>query len=188
MRERVFSDRLLVATEIFPDVFDPAWVTNVTAIAELQCKPRASNPNLFGYFADNELDWSGGWHSDSRSILDWFLLRDTTTPGRTAALLFLKQRYVDIAKLSAAWRVQNCSSWDDLAKHAPFAMTEKRQADCDDFLTTTADLYHNITTSAIRSADPNHMVLGYRYYGIQQNVLLSAAKFVDVIDYHGKRV
>jgi hypothetical protein len=41
---------------LFPDVFDPAWAKNVSSIAELQCKPRKENPNLFGYFADNELD------------------------------------------------------------------------------------------------------------------------------------
>ena len=169
---------------LFPDVFDPAWAKNVSSIAELQCKPRKENPNLFGYFADNELDWSGGW-SGSHSILDWFLLRLTATPGHTVALDFLQQRYDnDIAKLCKAWSVTGCSSWDDLAKHAPFTMTNQRQMGCDDFLTITADKYHNITTPAIRTADPNHLVLGYRYYGIQTNVLLSAAKFVDVVDYH----
>lgn len=177
-------DWVQTTQSLFPDVFDPAWAMNVSAIAEVQCKPRASNANLFGYFADNELDWSGSWHSESHSILDWFLLRSTGTPGRAAAMSFLQARYDDVANLSAAWGLKNCSSWSDLPKLAPFAMTAARQIDCDHFLTVTADLYHNITTTAIRSADPNHLVLGYRYYGIQANVLRSAAKFVDVIDYH----
>ena len=62
--------------------FDAAWAKNVTAIATKQCAPRASNPDLLGYFADNELDWSGrDLHKDSNSILDWYLLRPSATPG-----------------------------------------------------------------------------------------------------------
>jgi hypothetical protein len=163
---------------MFPDVFDPAWVANVSTIAALQCKPRASNPNLLGYFPDNELDWSG-------TIIDRFLKLAPTTPGGAEALRFLQQRYNnDITKLTKAWNVKECSSWSDLPNHAPFSMTAERSADCAAFLTIVADQYHSVTTSAIRTADPNHLVLGYRYYGIQKAVLLSAAKHVDVIDYH----
>jgi hypothetical protein len=77
--------------------------------------------------------------------------------------------------------VKGCSSWNDFANHAPFAMTKQRSTDCAAFLTVVADKYHSVTTSAIRTADPNHLVLGYRYYGIQQAVLLSAAKSVHWI-------
>ena len=38
---------------LFPDVFDKEWKVNVTKIADRECKPRASNQNVLGYFADN---------------------------------------------------------------------------------------------------------------------------------------
>jgi len=127
-------------------------------------------------------------HKDSHSLLDWFLLRPAgqTIVGRKASYDFLRKRYAGDAKaLGAAWNITNgLRSWDELPSKAPFKMTEKRQADCDSFATIVADKYHEITTTAIRKADPNHMVLGYRYYGIYPPVLKSASKYVDVIDYH----
>ena len=172
---------------LFPDVFDPAWKTNVSKIAERECKPRASNQNVLGYFADNELDWSGqDLHRDSNSLLDWFLLRPDgqTTAGRNQSYAFLRKRYAGAEALGAAWGIAGLRSWADLPSKAPFKMTAQRQLDCDAFTTIVADKYHAITTTAIRQNDPNHMVLGYRYYSINRPVLGSPSAWVDMIDYH----
>ena len=43
----------------FPNVFHPDWEKFCDERAARLCAPQRDNPNLFGYFFDNELDWSG---------------------------------------------------------------------------------------------------------------------------------
>ena len=134
-------------------MFDPAWKTNVSKIAERECKPRASNQNVLGYFADNELDWSGqDLHRDSNSLLDWFLLRPDgqTTAGRNQSYAFLRKRYAGAEALGAAWGIAGLRSWADLPSKAPFKITAQRQRDCDAFTTIVADKY-STTRSPRRS-------------------------------------
>ena len=58
---------------------------------------------MLGYFPDNELNWAGT-DKRSNSLLDWFLLRVNSTPGRTAARSFLQARYNgSISELNRAW-------------------------------------------------------------------------------------
>ena len=91
---------------------------------------------------------------------------DTHDPAYgPSRLSFLRERYATAAALGAAWAIPGLRSWGELPGEAPYTMTAARQADCDAFTTRVADAYHEITTAAIRANDPNHMVLGYRYYG-----------------------
>jgi hypothetical protein len=132
---------------IFPDVFDPAWAARVEVVAERECAPRAINPDLLGYFPDNELNWGGSWEENGRtishSLLTWFLVRSSPTPGLAAATQFLQMRYDNsIAKLNAAWGTK-AASWATLGAEAPFPTptTAARAADEDAFLSFAADRY-----------------------------------------------
>jgi agarase len=196
---------------LFPDVFDPAWARRVRAVAERECAPRRAAKNLLGYFPDNELNWAGHWpagHGCSRqhpascistSLLTWFLLRPPATAGARAALAFAQQRYNgSLAALNAAWGTA-APTWAALGAGAPFPMPPSAARAADDalFLGAAAERYHNITTSAIRAADPHHLVIGYRQNGalgddpaldpaaeLLYPVLSAAGRWVDVLDYH----
>ena len=196
---------------IFPDVFDDAWRARVTSVAAMECTPRRDAPNLLGYFADNELNWQGHWpvghgctrqhpgNCTSTSLLTWFLLEhDGAAVGAAVALAFVKERYADLAALNAAWGT-HAQSWQVLGAAAPypFPATAARVADEDAFLALAADRYHSITSTAIRAADPNHLIFGYRLNGARGDdpaddpegelllpLLRSASEWVDILDYH----
>lgn len=159
----------------------------------------------------------------SNSLLTWFLLdvrgkgggagapSNTAkpsraagqTPGAAAATAWLQKRYNgSIASLNKAWNT-TAASWDVLGKAAPYPLpaTPQRISDEDAFLTVVADKYHSTTAGAIRAADPNHLIIGYRLYGrfsddpavdpsheIYKPVAVSAGKHVDVLDYHSYSV
>ena len=191
----------------FPDVFEQSWAASVQAIAEHECAPRRDNPNLLGYFPDNELNWFGHWpagHGCSRqhpgnctstSLLTWFLLRPATSAGNLAARAFLTDRYHSLSALNAAWGT-TISSWSAVGAATPFpAPTAARAKDDADFLTIVSDKYHSTVARAIRAADPNHLIIGYRLNGkhgddpsvepddeILLPLVRSAAKYVDILD------
>jgi len=70
------------------DVWDPWYGRRVEEEAEKQLKARlATDPDLIGYFIDNELPWWGGapWRSGGGTLLDLYLGLTRTAPGRIKA-------------------------------------------------------------------------------------------------------
>jgi hypothetical protein len=59
-------------------------------------------------------------------------------------------------------------------------------ADCDAFVAVIAEQYFELCVSAIRAADPNHLVIGSRFgYQPQSSVIASAGRYLDVISFNG---
>ena len=149
------------SSKLFP-VFDKGF--------ETYCEMRASelvefkdDPNLFGYFFDNELNFA-------RDMLDRYLKLPESEEGYivTAEWLGKKGRTLD-SPLSDAIR--------------------------DEFRAFLMDRYYSVASTAIRKADPNHMLLGNRFYwndriyfddnqsGMFTNPLVfqTAGKYLDVL-------
>lgn len=143
------------------------------------------------YFPDNELNWEGRWPANSPSIseslLTWFLLRPAGTPGLSSATNFLMQRYNgSLSALNTAWGT-SATSWSTLGRAAPYPTpaTTARSGDESDFLALVAERYHKTIATAIRAVDPNHLIIGYRYYGAVLKPLAAAVgRHFDVVDYH----
>ena len=58
-------------------------------------------------------------------------------------------------------------------------------ADSDEFAAMAAERYFNLTTGAIRAADPNHLVLGCRFALVPALVVIKAAgRHVDVVSFN----
>ena len=143
----------------FPDVFDPAFAAHAAARASELCAPDADNGGILGWFIDNELRWGPDWRGPDE-LLALFLALPPDTPGRFAASSFLRARgHADAASAS--------------------------DVDCDAFAARVAERYFAVTVTAIKGADPNHLVLGCRFaLPPRTSVLRAAAHAVDVISFN----
>jgi glycosyl hydrolase family 42 (putative beta-galactosidase) len=200
------SFHLHQAEQHFPDVFDPQFDAHVRQSARRLCSGWQRNPNILGIFTDNELHWSPNGAGNDE-LLTQYLNLPPRRPGRSAAIDFLQQRYANIESLNAIWQTP-ARSWEQFANldtikqpylRPPFTPDEAPErranqadpkraafsADSDAFAGIVADRYFDITVSAIKEADPNHLILGCRFRsppGTQ--VLSAAASYLDVISFN----
>jgi agarase len=192
---------------IFPDVFDPDFKAYCHEEARKRCLPLKNDPNLLGWFIDNELRWGPDLRSQEELLVS-FLNLAPHAPGRDAALSLLRQRYPDIARFNDIWGT-SFPSWQEAVRAHQFATppgTDRRAAyapnvggaqtsskaaalafvaDCDAFLVLLAERYFRVTQEAIKSADPNHLVLGCRFSIVPaEPVVVAAGKYLDVIAFN----
>ncbi|MGB7576399.1 MAG: agarase [Pseudolabrys sp.] len=188
----------------FPDVFNPDFDHHVRERARDLCAKRSDDQSLLGWFIDNELRWGPDWRGPDEVLMLFLALRPAT-PGRTAALAWLRQRYPDFTAFNSTWRTP-AQSWDTLnalsridspyprspiyqrnarEEHAANRVNQARAAfiaDCDAFAALVAERYFKLTCAAIRAADPHHLVLGCRFaYVPSPGVTKAAARHTDVI-------
>jgi hypothetical protein len=187
----------------FPDVFDPDFGHHIRGRACDLCAKRRHDQNILGWFTDNELRWGPDWRGPDE-VLALFLALQPVTPGRTAALAWLRQRYPDFTAFNSTWRTP-AQSWDSLNALPRIDAPHRRDpiyqriaceedaanradqsraafiADCDAFATLVAERYFKLTCAAIKAADPNHLVLGCRFaYIPSPGVIETAARHTDV--------
>ncbi len=142
----------------FPDVFDPDFVNSVDRNAARQCAIRKNDPWLLGYFTDNELRWGPDWRSKD-SLLETFMKMREGSPGRTRVDQFLAER--------------GCMDGTPT------------EADKAAFLELVAREYFKTCSTAIRKADPNHLILGCRFAGYAPDPVLKALReSVDLVSYN----
>lgn len=107
--------------------------------------------------------WLLGYYTDnempwSPKMLERYLALKENEPGRLAAEAWLKGKNISKEKITDAHR--------------------------DEFLQFAAERYFEITTSAIRAVDPNHMVLGARFHDTVINfdpIFTAAGKYCDIV-------
>ncbi len=193
--------------QIFPDVFDPAFSAHLRERANNHCTKRCNEVGLLGTFIDNELYWSPDWRG-ADELLTLFLNLPSHRPGRVAAIARLQEHYRDFLEFNAIWQTP-ARSWEEFGTighvEPPFfrmppggpndALETKANlanparaafsADCDAFLAVVADQYFEVCVSAIKAADPNHLVIGSRFgYQPQSSVIAAAGRYLDVISFN----
>jgi len=187
----------------FPDVFDPVFSSHVRASAENLCMKRRNDVGLLGRFIDNELYWSPDWRGTDE-LLTLFLNLPSHRPGRLAAIARLQERYREFSQFNAVWSTP-ARSWEEFGAighvEAPFFRKPREApapapepgsparaaflADCDAFVAVVADQYFELCVSAIRAADPNHLVLGSRFgYPPHPAVIAAAGRYLDVVSFN----
>ncbi len=167
----------------FPNVFNPKFEEYCMKQARERCAPHKDDPWLIGYFIDNELEWYG------KSGKEWGLVDDIfkLPPGhsaKSALVKFLRDKYKNnLQAFNKAWGVKLSSFGEiDAMKEPLQANTEQGIKDKMEFVGIIADRYFRITTKAIKSADPNHLVLGCRFaWDAPEPVWVAAGKYCDVI-------
>lgn len=187
---------------VFPDVFDPEFESFVAADARRQIGDHAQDPQVLGWFTDNELRWGPDWRAKDELIVAFFNL-PSGTPGRDAAVVLVRSRHADITSLNAAWGTR-FADWAALERaegtqvafsRRPVASQNQETsravggeaffADCDAFLAILAERYFHATDAAIRAAAPRQLRFGCRFaYPPGAPVVASAAKYLDAISFN----
>ncbi len=143
----------------FPNVFHPDFPAWCDARARARCAPNKDDPWLFGYFLDNELAWWGRGAGDT-GLFEAVMKLDASHTAKTALREFLQSR-----------GVAGEPSRDD-----------KRA-----FLRLAAERYFSAATAAIRRHDPNHLILGARFAGLQGAdpiVWEVTGKYCDIVTFN----
>jgi agarase len=160
------------------DVFSQGFLTQAQQVVADAVVPRKNDPWLVGWQLDNEPKW------DSLG-LGPYLDRGLSAPGAQVAIAMLREEYGTVAALSKAWGVI-VTSWDDVLNAANSSAINATAfgLDSDRFMAIAATQYFNTTTTLIRQADPNHLILGVRNAKIPTAIIEPTGRFVDVIDQH----
>ncbi len=159
------------------DVYSPRFQATARQIAEKWCAPRAHDPDLLGYFSDNELRWGPDWRG-KQNMLTMYLRLPVHSPGRQQAVEFLRKKYGDrILRLDRAWRIHATR----FAAAPSVAGTEAFRQDSAVFLGMVARRYFQVCARAIHAADPNHLYLGAKFAGLPPDPVLRAASAADVV-------
>lgn len=192
-----------IPNQMFPDVFDRRFKAFAGMQAQKLCAPHRDDPNVIGWFSDNELRWTSdwrGWHE----LLPTFLRLPAKCPGRQAAIAWLQNRYGKFDAFNSVWRTggRDWMDLDAIAPDAPFIrdppyLHNKEQgaaaderciaffADCDAFAGVVAERYFMVTVGAIKAADPNHLALGCRFaYPPAYAAIVAAGRHLDVISFN----
>lgn len=159
--ERGFVLNLHLPGTAFPNVFREGFEEDAFRLAEERCGPHRDDRLLVGYCIDNEL----AFHGRNRGLSQkWGLFeaarnKPATNTAHVALMQFLAKK--GIAR----------------PEDAPMNIREE-------FCRMVARRYFDVTTRAIRAADPNHLILGCRFASRFDWSDEEAGKFVDVLTFN----
>jgi len=163
------------------DLFDPASERKTLERAKKLTAKYRNDPNLVGYFTDNEVGW---WNAP---LFRWYLEQGWENHTKRALWQLLNDHYAgNWDRFLKDWVPQgSVRSFEDL-KQAGVALKMRIGGDgihlIDRFTYVCARRYYQLVNKALRLAHPGALVLGDRlplYYN--QNAVLAMADQVDVI-------
>ena len=165
-----------------PNVFHPQFAAACEWRAREQCAPFKDDPWLVGWFIDNELAW---WCESRATLATGLFDAVAALPPEHSAKKELERWISKKSELSPEGALKPRSG--HLSREAALNGGE---VDFDikvDFLRHYARTYYEKTTAAIRKADPNHMVMGSRYAGLNGAhpvVWEEAGRFCDIVTFN----
>ncbi len=142
-----------------PNVFHPDWPAFCDERARELCSKEKDDPDLLGWFIDNELAWGARRSQPATGLFDAVAALPPEHSARTAQDRFL------------------ASSGGSGAE--PPSLADKVA-----FLRFYAERYFSAACAAVRRHDPNHMILGCRFAGLESAdpvVWEEAGRFCDVV-------
>jgi hypothetical protein len=165
-----------------PDMFSPETVEQVIAAAD-SLSESIEDPYLIGYFLDNELPWAPDWRY-LPDVFSTYVALPPDAPGKKRLVEFFAERYGSLEKFANIWKTP-LNDWNDLAHIRELTPKNGKiaQEDREAFLLLVARQYFSLTTSAIRSKDKNHLILGCRFVWslAPKPVVQAAGELCDVV-------
>ena len=158
------------------DAWSAEFSAQCTAVAAAQVPQRATDPYLIAWQTDNENNFAAVG-------LVKYLQQYAQGPGGAQAVAWLQGRYASLAALNAAWGTA-ATSWGTLGAALPAHNAAAFAADDADWIGTVVDRYLNVSTTAIRALDPNHLISGVRFNYNSPQIAKAAAKHCDFLDQH----
>ncbi|WP_137886719.1 beta-galactosidase [Pseudomonas sp. 2FE] len=173
-----------------PDPFDPRFAMATERAVAIAARDHRDDPWLLGFFADNELGWSGpGDDPKARYALAYGTLRLTTdVPAKRAFLKLLRDKYRNQQGLSKAWGIE-LPAWElmeDPGFEAPLPNPEHPaiEKDFQRFQRLFADTYFKTIADALHWHAPNHLLLGGRFAASTPEAVASCAQYCDVLSFN----
>jgi hypothetical protein len=165
----------------FPDVFSPRWERHCRIVAKRYAAESQGDPWCLGTFLDNELEWYG----KKGFLVDEVFQRGAQQPAKRALFDWLCRRYGSLAEVNRRLG----TTYADAQSFLVTTTVPKASATLDEvragFLTEIAERYFGVATTAMRRADPAHLVLGCRFAGRTPTAVLAAAgKYNDVYTFN----
>ena len=184
-----------------PNVFHPDFERAIRERACELCAPERGNPWLLGWFLDNELKWWGIADNGRKDLA----LFDTVAalPPEHSARKVLEKFVADFnAEAQRRGESSGCKGHKEnpvdlvnpIENNSAFSATprlfventgeEVRAA----FLRHFAERYFSVLCSAIREADPDHMILGCRFAGpfsqVHPVLWEVCGKYCDIVSFN----
>ncbi|MGE0310831.1 MAG: beta-galactosidase [Lautropia sp.] len=172
------------------DPFDPRFERAVATRLEATARRLRHDPDLIGWFVDNELAWGGD--GDRRFALVRAVLASDGQAedghAKRAFVEWLRARYRTPGALALAWRMQ-VTDWSALlAPIPPHRMPDPTRAsvarDFSSLLSLHAQRWFEIVATHLKAADPNHLFLGTRFAGLTPEALAACARWCDVVSFN----
>lgn len=166
-----------------PDYFDEGWAQRVMELADERVFERRNDPNLIGWFIDNELRWGPDWRSGLH-LFDEYMAKPADAAGKKALVALLELRHDAIEDFNEAWGTRFGSFAELLdATRLPDSTNPVMAADRSVFLSMLAERFFEVTVAAIRRFDRNHMILGVRFVAglVPIEVAKVAGRWLDVV-------
>ena len=162
------------------DLFDEkSYAAKFDEVARREVLPRRDDPQLLGYFTDNEL----GWWDDTLFL--YFFNQPVENKTRQVLMQVLRTHYGDdFSRLQRDFQTGSTKSFEALTPSTRLTLREggNGMQAVDEFVFRLAQQYYRIVNEAIRRYDPNHLILGDRYAGwYPPAVARAAGSYVDVI-------
>ena len=148
-----------------PNVFHPDFPAFCDKIAADRCAAAKDDPFLLGWYIDNELAWWGRNGQRATGVYDAIL----EMPPEHSARQELER-----------WMAASVDSGECAPDVPTFGIKLA-------FLRHFARTYFEITTAAIRRHDPNHLILGCRFAGLQGAhpvVWEECGRFCDIVSFN----
>jgi len=139
----------------FPNVFHPDFEKTCDELARKRCASHLGDPWLVGYFLDNELRWYGLGDS-ATGLFDLVLTLPPEHSARKALEAFVAERGGSAVTTAATKRA---------------------------FVALIAERYFSTLCAAIRKADPDHLILGSRFAGMDfaPEILSACGRHCDIV-------
>ena len=198
----------------FPNVFHPDFEAAWDLAAARKAAQWRDDPNLLGYYLDNELSWAAGMGDRETGMFDAVAALPPEHSARKALEKFLTQRRKDAETRGVPLSTKSNANPDETNSASLRLCVENAtlEANPDNpvnpvennsaslrlcvknatretkraFLALVAERYFSVAAEAIRRHDPNHMVLGCRFAGIgvHEEVLKAAARHCDIVTFN----
>ncbi|MDP8223312.1 MAG: hypothetical protein P9L99_08135 [Candidatus Lernaella stagnicola] len=171
-------------TGYVPDYWSQEFYDHVDESTQ-SCLNEAENPLLIGYFLDNEMRWGPDWRRLADLFADYIEL-PARAPGKEVLQQWLRYRYEgDIHFFNEVYGF-SLDSWNDLQDvkhHTNLPENERQKIDREAWTAYVADHFFDVVTDAVRSKDPNHLILGARFVSwLAPRVVVEASvPYIDVM-------
>ncbi len=158
------------------DMFHPQTACKVEEIVRELTAPYRQDPNLLGWFTDNEL----GWWDDSLFL--HFLKQPMQNATRRELIKLLRRHYGnDFRRLQQDFDTGDARQFEDI-RQTTLVPGGKGMVVINHFIYMLAKQYYKLMYDAIRRYDRDHLILGDRYHDFYPlEVARASTRYVDVV-------